>query len=114
MDTDILEKWERKPYLLHMMDTDILLKVKRDISLHRMDTNILGKYVTYGTSVTIRYCIDVFFVHLSDDPFIVTEFEYFFTVFVYYFSVLSRDFVFVNDCDFPDLFFYYFAQTIMI
>ena len=32
MDTDILEKWERKSYLLHMMDPDILLKVKRDIS----------------------------------------------------------------------------------
>ena len=38
--------------------------------------------------------------------FIVTEFEYFSTVFVYDFSVLSCDFAFVNDCDFPDLFFH--------
>ena len=37
-----------------------------------------------------------------------------FTVFVYNFSVLLCDFVFVNDCDFPDLFFHYFAQTIVI
>ena len=37
-----------------MMDTDILLKVKRDISSPQKDTDILGKYVTYGTLVTIR------------------------------------------------------------
>ena len=54
------------------------------------------------------------FVGLSDDSFVITEFEYFFTEFVYDFSVLSCDFVFVNDCDFSNLLFYYFAQAIMI
>ena len=49
MDTDILEKWERKPYLLHITDTDILVKGKKV-----MDTDILGKCVTYGTLVAIR------------------------------------------------------------
>ena len=56
----------------------------------------------------------MFFVDLSDDSFVIAEFEYFFTVFVYYFSVLSRDLIFINDCYFPDLFFHYFAQTIVI
>ena len=54
------------------------------------------------------------FVDLSDGSFVITEFEYFFAVFVYNLSVLSFDFVFVNDCDFPNLFFHYFAQTIVI
>ena len=54
------------------------------------------------------------FVDLSDDCFVITEFEYFFTVFVYDFLVLSCDFVFVNDCDFSNLSFYYFAQSIVI
>ena len=45
------------------------------------------------------------FVDLSDDSFVITEFEYFFAVFVYDFSLLSCDLVFVNDCDFPYLFF---------
>ena len=54
------------------------------------------------------------FIDLSNDSFVMAEFEYFFTVFVYNFSVLSRDFVFVNNCNFPDLFFHYFAQTIVI
>ena len=54
------------------------------------------------------------FIDLSDNSFVITEFEYFFTVFVYDLSVFSCDFVFVNDCDFPDLFFHYFAQTIVI
>ena len=53
-----------------------------------MDTDILVKYVTYGTLVTIRQCIDVIFVDLSDDSFVIAEFEYLFTVFVYDFSVL--------------------------
>ena len=44
-------------------------------------------------------------VDLSDNSFVISKFEYFFTVFVYDFSVLSGDLVFVNNCDFPDLFF---------
>ena len=79
-----------------------------------MDTDFLGKYVTYGTLVTIRSCIDVIFVDLSDDSFVIAEFEYLFTVFVYDFSVLSCDLIFVNNRYFSDLFFYYFAQTIVI
>ena len=54
------------------------------------------------------------FVDLSDDSFVISEFEYFFTVFVYDFSVLSCDLVFVNNCDFSNLLFYYFAQAIVI
>ena len=53
-------------------------------------------------------------IHSFDNSFVIVEFEYLFTVFVYNLSVLSCDFAFVNDCDFPDLFFYYFAQTIVI
>ena len=54
------------------------------------------------------------FIDLSDNSFVITEFEYFFTVFVYNLSVLSCDFVFVNDCDFSDLLFYYFTYGIVI
>ena len=46
------------------------------------------------------------FVDLSDNSFVITEFECFFTVFVNDFSVLSCDFVFVNNFDFPHLFFF--------
>ena len=54
------------------------------------------------------------FTDLFNDSFVITEFEYFFAVFVYDFSVLSCDLVFVNDCDFSDLFFRYFVQAIVI
>ena len=54
------------------------------------------------------------FFDLSDDSFVITEFEYFFTVFGYDVSVLSCDFIFVNDCDFSNLLLYYFAQAIVI
>ena len=54
------------------------------------------------------------FIDLSNNSFVIAEFEYFFTVFVYDFLVLSCDFVFINDCDFSDLSFYYFAQAIVI
>ena len=54
------------------------------------------------------------FVDLSDDSFVITELEYIFAVFVYDFSVISCDFVFVNDCDFSKSLFYYFAQAIVI
>ena len=54
------------------------------------------------------------FIDLSDNSFVINEFEYFFTVSVYDLSVLSCDFVFVNDCDFPNLFSHHFAQTIVI
>ena len=37
-----------------------------------------------------------------------------FMILVYDFSVLSYDFVFVNDCDFSNLFFHYFVQAIVI
>ena len=52
------------------------------LDLHRMDT-----------LVTIRKSVDVIFVHMFDDPFVISKFEYFFTVFVYYFTVLSRDLI---------------------
>ena len=45
------------------------------------------------------------FVDLSNGSFVKTEFENFFTVFVYNFLVLSSELVFVNDRDFPDLLF---------
>ena len=51
------------------------------------------------------------FIDLSDSSVVITEFEYFFTVFVYNLSVLSCDFVFVNDCDFPNLFFSLFCSN---
>ena len=51
------------------------------------------------------------FIHLSDDPFVIAEFEYLFTVFVYDFSVLSRDLIFVNNRYFPDLFFLLFCSN---
>ena len=51
------------------------------------------------------------FVHIFDDPFVITKFEYLFTVFVYDFSVLSRDLIFVNNRYFPNLSFNYFAQN---
>ena len=54
------------------------------------------------------------FVGLSDDSFVIPEFEYFFTVFVYDFSVLSHDLIFVNDCEFSNLLFYYLAHAIVI
>ena len=54
------------------------------------------------------------FIDLSDNSFVETEFEYFFMIFVHNFSVLSCDFVFVNDCDFSNLFLYYFTHGIMI
>ena len=54
------------------------------------------------------------FIYLSNDSFVITESEYFFTVFVYNFLALSCDFVFVNNCDFPNLCFHYFALTIVI
>ena len=54
------------------------------------------------------------FFDLSDNSFVITEFEYFFTVFVNDFSVLSCDFVLVNDCDFSNLLFYYFTHGIVI
>ena len=54
------------------------------------------------------------FIDLSDDSFVITKFEFFFTVFVYDFLILSCDFVFVNDCNFSDLLFYYSAQAIVI
>ena len=45
------------------------------------------------------------FIDLSNDSFVIAEFEYFFTVFVYDFLVLSCYYVFVNNCDFSNLFF---------
>ena len=54
------------------------------------------------------------FVDLFDDPFVITELEYFFTVFVYDLTVLSCYFVFVNDCDFSHLLFYYFTHGIVV
>ena len=67
-----------------------------------------------GTLVTIRKSVDVIFVHMFDDPFVISKFEYFFTVFVYYFTVLSRDLIFIDDSYFPNLSFNYFTQTIVI
>ena len=64
--------------------------------------------------VSIMLCVNMIFIYLSNDSFVITEFEYFFTVLVYDFSILSCDLVFVNDCDFPNLFFNYFAQAIVI
>ena len=66
------------------------------------------------TLVTIRKSVYVIFVHMFDDPFVIAKFEYFFTVFVYYFTVLSRDLIFIDDSYFPNLSFNYFAQTIVI
>ena len=54
------------------------------------------------------------FVDWSDNSFVITEFEYFSTVFVYDLSVLPCYFVFVNDCEFSNCFFYYFTHGIMI
>ena len=54
------------------------------------------------------------FIDLSDNSFAITEFEYFFTVFAYNLSILSCDFVFVNDCDFSGFLFYCFAHGIVI
>ena len=54
------------------------------------------------------------FVSLFDDSFVITEFEYLFTVFVYDFSVLSHDLIFVNDCEFSYFLFHYLAQAIVI
>ena len=48
------------------------------------------------------------FVGLSDDSFVIPEFEY--AVFVYDFSVLSRDLIFVNDCEFSNLLFHYLTH----
>ena len=80
-----------------------------------MDTVISGKHVTYCTPVTIRCkCIDMVFVGLSDDSFVITEFEHLFTVFVYDFSVLSNDLIFVNDCEFFNLLSHYLAHAIVI
>ena len=45
------------------------------------------------------------FVDLFDDPFVITELEFFFTVFVYNLTVLPCYFLFVNDCDFSNLLF---------
>ena len=60
MDTDILEKWERKPYLLHMMDTDILLKVKRDISSPHNGYRYFSKvcYLWYLSNHKVVYRCD--------------------------------------------------------
>ena len=52
------------------------------------------------------------FVGLSDDSFVITEFEYLFTV--YDFSVPLRDLIFVNDCEFSNLLSYYLAHAIVI
>ena len=54
------------------------------------------------------------FIDLSNDSFVITEFEYFFAVFIYDFSVLSGDLVFVNDYYFSNLLLYYFTQAIVI
>ena len=54
------------------------------------------------------------FICLSDDSFVISEFEYLFTVFVYDFSVLSRDLIFVNDCEFSNLLSHYVAHAIVI
>ena len=83
-----------------MTDVDILVKVKKVISSPHDGGN---------HKVSMQFSLICLI-----NSFIVTEFEYFFTVFVCDFSVLSCGFVFVNDCDFPDLFFHYFAQTIVI
>ena len=69
---------------------------------------------TFCTLATIGKCVDMIFIDLSDNSFVITEFEYFFTVFVYDISVLSCDFVFVNDCVLSNLLFYYFAEAIVI
>ena len=53
------------------------------------------------------------FVDLSDDSFVISEFEYLFTVF-YDFSVLSCDLIFVNYCEFSDLLSHYLAHAIVI
>ena len=51
---------------------------------------------------------------MFDDPFVITKFEYFFTVLVYNLSVLSCDLILIDNRYFPNLSFNYFAQTIMI
>ena len=67
-----------------------------------------------GTFVTIGWCIDMIFVDQSDDSFVVSEFKYLFAVFIYDFSVLSCDLIFVNDCEFSNLLFHYLAHAIVI
>ena len=52
------------------------------------------------------------FVNLFDNFFVIPKFEYFFTGFVYDFSVLSCGFVFANDCDFSNLLLLDAAQVI--
>ena len=54
------------------------------------------------------------FIYLSDDSFVISEFEYLFTVFVYDFSVPSHDLIFVNDCEFSNLLSHYLANAIVI
>ena len=51
------------------------------------------------------------FIDSFDNSLIVTEFKYFFTVFVYNLSVLSCDLVFVNDHYFSNLFFSLFCSN---
>ena len=54
------------------------------------------------------------FTDMSDNSFVITEFDYFFTVFVYDLSVLMCYFVFVNYCEFSNLLFHYLAHAIVI
>ena len=54
------------------------------------------------------------FVGLFDDSFVIPKFEYRFKVFIYNFSVLSHDLIFVNNCEFSNLLFHYLAHTIVI
>ena len=79
-----------------------------------MDTYILVNYVTFCTLVPIRQHVNAIFIDLSDDSFVITEFEYFFTIFVYDPSVLTCYFVFINYCQFSNLLFHYLAHAVMV
>lgn len=68
----------------------------------------------FGLLITVRYCVDTVFVGWFDYSFVVPEFEYFFTIFINYFSILSSDLVFIYDCYFSYLFVYDYTQTVMI
>ena len=88
------------------MDTDILIKGKKVISSPQNGYRYFSK-LCFCTLVPIRQRVNVIFIDLSDDSFVITEFEYFFTIFVYDLSVLTCYFVFINYSNFTDLFFDY-------
>ena len=83
------------------MDTDILVKGKK------VTASPQNGYLYFSALVPIRQHVNAIFIDLSDDSFVMTEFEYFFTIFVYDLSVLTCYFVFINYSNFTDLFFDY-------